>query len=329
MSVIEKIQNIKNGGTEKLSESEITNCLVNLMIAKRRLEYYPFKHVEKLFDSYRCNYEQVEYSIWNLATKIDKMSNDFDIAAPLTLYDGQDYVFEQRKEITLEKFVNMYFNEFVSKYNLENKITNYLKLKKKDKVDFLFMTGIWLILLFTTQDLYLELNKTYDEVLKNIKKYNKKDADTIFLDISKIVKYLNENGGTENLFDCEIMTKLSGYYGYLWVIYIDNKISLEVFSNKSDDQIVLINKLVRDRNDLWLKYAIAGSVSGKSILDYNAIQYIDVKWGIGNIGRFFLSIPIAEGVLWLIFHGIEMSEGLSITILLICTIIVYQIIKKK
>ena len=60
---IKNVQKIKRGGLAKLSISQITNLIINLMDAKKNLSKNEYVEVEELFHKLRKNNKKIEMDI--------------------------------------------------------------------------------------------------------------------------------------------------------------------------------------------------------------------------------------------------------------------------
>lgn len=93
IKAIKDLQKIKKGGTAKLSISQVTGLITNMMDARKNLSEEQFNGVYKLFNELRkCNtkieMDKSEYS----ETAVDIIKR-FDKIAPYIKYSGGNEIF--------------------------------------------------------------------------------------------------------------------------------------------------------------------------------------------------------------------------------------------
>lgn len=121
VKAIGAVQKIKNGGTAKLSISQMTSLLINLQDAKKNLPFHKFKQIYHLFNRLRaCNTKmKMNYEDYLLqAVDIIKL---FDAIAPYEKYGGGN-------ETEFSFLMNDIRSENSSKNSTIDQLTNNKKI---------------------------------------------------------------------------------------------------------------------------------------------------------------------------------------------------------
>lgn len=88
IKAIGSVQKIKNGETAKLSISQITGLLINLIDAKENLSAYEFNQIYSLFNSLRTCKRKTEMNYESYLQQAVDIIKRFDAIAPYEKYSG-------------------------------------------------------------------------------------------------------------------------------------------------------------------------------------------------------------------------------------------------
>ena len=219
---IKNVQKIKRGGLAKLSISQITNLIINLMDAKKNLSKNEYVEVEELFHKLRKNNKKIEMDIEKYVSTVVDIIREFDVIAPYEKYSGLNETKEfssfmkdvrSGRDVNFKKKNNpITWNEWVEK-NFHNRGTttrasDYIKKNSNeveeifDEVDFLVQGSNGIVNETMVID-FLKILKTNpnfnkNRILNDFNSFAKKlmDADLSYsiVPISFFLGVLNANG---------------------------------------------------------------------------------------------------------------------------------------
>ena len=87
---IKIVQRIKRGETDKLSVSQITGLIINLMDARQNLSEKEYKQIENKFFEMRKDDKKIEMNIEKYVNTVVEIIRTFDGIAPYEKYSGLD-----------------------------------------------------------------------------------------------------------------------------------------------------------------------------------------------------------------------------------------------
>ncbi|MDO4983722.1 MAG: hypothetical protein Q4E35_09250 [Eubacteriales bacterium] len=136
MFAINKIQKIKNGGVEKLSISDIANCITNLPDARKNLSPHQFEQISNLFFEFNKCTTKMDMDMDAYLDTCLKIIKEYDAIAPYELYSGgneiefkfmMEDIRSQSKDNQKSIIEMLHFFADSSKYDYSSNIKNILE----------------------------------------------------------------------------------------------------------------------------------------------------------------------------------------------------------